>query len=438
MRKLLKGARILDPARSLSEILDIEIRDGTIARIARDLSPQDCEVIDLTGLVLCPGFVDMHTHLREPGQEDKETLETGLRAAARGGFVAVACMPNTAPPLDQRASVEYVIRRGLQIGLSRVFPVASVSKMQKGEELAELGDLAEGGAVAFSDDGKPVSRAELMRRALEYSRMLDRPIISHCEDLTLSAGGAMNEGYLCTKMGLRGIPKAAEEVMVARDIILAETTRARLHFAHISTRRSVELVRDGKARGVSITAEVTPSHLILTEEAVSGYDTNAKVNPPLRTADDVDALRQGLKDGTLDVIATDHAPHTREDKEKEFAYAPFGISGLESAVSLLLTELVGRGVLSLEELILKLSTNPARILRLHFGGIQEGSSADFTVLDLEKEATIDTGTFQSKGRNSPFHGWKTKGAPVLTCVQGNFVWGEVTRDSRPARSPVMV
>ena len=435
---LIKNGRVIDPANNIDDTLDIFIDEGKIKRIATNIDPEmitgnnkkssleeagKLRIIDAAGKIIAPGFIDMHTHLREPGQESKETIATGCRAAAAGGFTAVACMPNTDPVNDNRIVTDYIIRKALQEGCVRVYPVGAITRGLKGKSLTDIGELKLAGVVAISDDGEPVMNTEVMRRALEYVKAFDLTIISHCEDKNLSQNGVMHEGYVSTRLGLPGIPAAAEEVMVARDIILAEMTSSRLHIAHVSTSGSVELIRAAKKRGVSVTAEVTPHHFSLTDDAVTSFDPNTKVNPPLRSQEHRKALLEGLKDGTIDVIATDHAPHTSMEKEGEYTLAANGIVGLETAVSISLKELVYSNMLTLKEVIAKLSTNPARILNLKGGGmLKEGAEADITILDLQRDFTVNPETFQSKSRNTPFAGMKLRGGAVMTIVGGKVVW----------------
>lgn len=430
MKLLIKGGRVVDPANNIDEAADVFIEDGVIKAIGAGKngpdvkntgSAKDTEVIDATGKLVVPGLIDMHVHLREPGLEAKETIATGTGAAARGGFTSVACMPNTKPVVDNEALVEFIKARAKTDGVVNVFPIGAISKGSKGEELAELGDMHRTGAVAVSDDGQPVANAQLMRLAMDYAKMFDLLVLSHCEDKDLVADGVMHEGYCSTVYGLRGITRLAEEVMVARDIQLAELTGARLHLCHISTRGSVELVRMAKKRGVKVTAEVTPHHFTLTDEAVGTYDTSTKVNPPLRTADDVAAVKAGLKDGTIDVIATDHAPHTIEEKDVEYNYAPFGMVGLETAVGLAMSELVETGILTVPQLIEKMSVNPARILKLDRGTLSIGALADVTVIDPEMSEVVKKEELASKGKNTPFAGRELKGIPVATVVGGQIV-----------------
>lgn len=424
MKKILKGARVIDPNRKVDEVRDILVVDGSIAAMEKKINISGAEVIDLTGLILTPGLIDMHVHFREPGYEYKEDIETGSRSAAAGGFTTVACMPNTKPPVDNAMMVEYVKSRALKSGLVRVLPIGCVSKGLEGKEIAEMGDMVEAGAVAFSDDGRPVADSSLMRKALMYASMFDRVIIDHCEDPGLFEGGQVNEGYISTLLGLQGIPASAEEIMVARNILLARETGTRVHIAHVSTKGSVELIRRAKAEGVKVTCEATPHHLTLTEEAVVGYDTNAKMNPPLRTKEDVEALLEGLKDGTIDVIATDHAPHSIDEKDVEFDKASFGIVGLETSLGLILTHIVGQGKLDLGQAIEKMTIGPARALGIDAGSLTIGKPADITVIDPDLEWTVDKNKFFSKGINTPFHGWKLKGKAVLTMVGGKIVYAD--------------
>lgn len=431
---LLKGGRVVDPANGLDELRDVRVEGDRIARVARGLSPEPGDrVLDCDGLVVAPGFVDMHVHLREPGREDKETIASGSRAAAAGGFTSVACMPNTSPVNDDPSVTEYIKaraeeqRRRFAVDPSqafvRVYPIGAVSKGQKGEELSEIGGLVRQGCVAISDDGRPVLSSFLMRKALEYARMFDVPIINHAQDLVLSNDGVMNEGFHSTVLGLRGLNGAAEEIMVYRDIRLAELTGARLHVPHISTRRSVDLVRQARGRGVDVTCEVSPHHLTLTDEAVCGYDTNTKMNPPLRSESDRAALVEALADGTIDAVASDHAPHTIEEKDVEYDLAPFGIVGLETSVAIGLDRLVNGRVIDLSRFVSLYSANPARILRLPGGAgtLSAGAQADITVLSAHRETRVDPARFRSRSRNTPFAGWTLKGAVAATVVAGLVV-----------------
>jgi len=417
MRILIKNARVIDPA-SGGKIAEIRpgIPEGELKQ-----GRGNGEVIDGAGKVLVPGWIDMHCHLREPGQEYKETIASGSQAGAAGGYTSLVCMANTLPVNDNRSVTEYILRQAREGACTHVFPVGAISKDLKGESLAEMGELKEAGAVAFSDDGKPLMNPGFMRRALEYASDLEVPIISHCEDLQLVGQGVMNEGAVSTVLGLRGIPAAAEEVMVLRDIVLAELTGAALHIAHVSTAGSVRALREAKARGVNVTAETAPHYFTLTDEAVRQYDPNTKMNPPLRTAADVEAIIAGLRDGTIDAIATDHAPHSAVEKDLEFDYAANGIIGLETALPLSL-KLAHDGHLSLMQVIEKFTIQPARILGLNRGRLEVGACADLTLIDLEREATIEVKAFRSKSRNSPFQGWRLKGFAALTVVAGRIVY----------------
>lgn len=421
MKLLLQNARVVDPSSGLDAVRDVLLDEGRIAGIEARIAPSDATCIDLAGLCVCPGFIDMHVHLREPGQEWKETIATGTRAAARGGFTGVACMPNTQPPIDSRSVVEFVLAQARQHGAVHVYPIGCVTKGQSGVELAEMGDMAVAGARGFSDDGKPVASAGLMRRALEYARIFDLPVIDHCEEPTLVAGGVVHEGAVATRLGLPGWPGVAEDVMVQRDILLAEYTGGAVHIAHMSTGRSADLVRRGKEAGVRVTCEVTPHHIALTHDAVLGYDTHAKMNPPLRDESDRNALISAIADGTIDAIATDHAPHNSDEKCVEFAQAPFGVVGLETAVSICLDRLVHGGVIPMSRLVELLAVGPARILRLDKGSLRVGADADITVLDLERSFVVTPSAFESKSVNTPFEGWTLRGGPVMTIVGGRVV-----------------
>jgi len=430
MLTLIKGGRVVDPG-NLDGIMDILIDDDRIIEIIpsgksgkRDsglLKGRVPEIIiDASGKIVAPGLIDMHVHLREPGQEYKETIETGTLAAAWGGFTSVCAMPNTIPVNDNRQITEYILKRTREAGNETVYPVAAISKGLEGTSLCEYGDLKEAGAIALSDDGNPVSNSRLMRRAMEYARGFGLPVISHCEVNELSAGGVMNEGTVATKMGLAGIPNAAESIMVMRDIALCELTGAHLHIAHVSTHESVNAIREAKRKGLPVTAETAPHYFTLTDDAVSGYDTNAKMNPPLRSAFDREAVREGLADGMIDVIASDHAPHSSIEKDVEFDIAANGIVGLETSLSLCL-KLVEDGILGISALVEKMSTNPARILGIE-KGIKIGGIADITIIDPEAVYTVDSGSFRSLGRNTPFNGWKMKGRAYLTMVCGRIVF----------------
>ncbi len=422
MATLLRGGRLVDPSRRMDETGDLLVGDdGRIARIGGSVDAGAARVIDCAGAIVSAGFIDVHCHLREPGREDVETIASGARAAAAGGFTAVCAMPNTEPVTDNQAAVGFVIRQGLRANAARVYPIGAVSVGQKGEALAEFGEMVGAGAVAVSDDGQPVVSAQLMRTALEYSQTFGIPVIDHCEERTLAAGGSMNEGLLSARLGLRGIPAEAEEVMVIRNILLARRTGGHVHLAHMSTSGSVELIRWGKERGINVTAEVTPHHLTLTEDEVEGYDTHAKMNPPLRRAADVQALREAVRDGTIDLIATDHAPHHYDAKEREFADAPFGIVGLETALALLVTELVDPGIIDYATLIERMSIAPARAFGLAGGTLAVGDMADITVFDPRIEWTVDPARFLSKGRNTPYAGRTLHGRALCTIVGGRVV-----------------
>ena len=421
---LLKGGRLIDPAQKLDAQRDVLIKGGRVAEVGARLSTRGVEVVNVAGRVVCPGFIDTHVHLREPGFEQKETIASGTRAAAAGGFTAVCAMPNSDPVNDSAATTRFILDQTEAEGVVRVYPIGAITKGSRGEELAEYGDLREAGCVAVSDDGQPVASARIMRRALEYARTFDLTVIDHCEDPQLSERAPMHEGSISALLGLRGQPAAAEAVMVERDILLAELTGGRLHVAHISTAAAVDAVRRAKARGVRVTAEAAPHHLLLTDQAVkdSDYDTATKMNPPLRSAADRQAVVEGLHDGTIDNIATDHAPHTVDDKRVEYDHAAFGIVGLETAVSLMLDRLVRPGLLDLPRLVAAMSTNAARVLGLPGGKLAVGAPADVTVLDLDVAVKVDPTRFASKGRNTPFGGWALRGAAVMTIVGGTIVW----------------
>jgi dihydroorotase len=419
---LLKGGRLVDPSTNVDAVGDLLVRGGRIESAGGTIAaPPGALVVDCAGQVIAPGFIDVHCHLREPGREDVETIATGARAAAAGGFTAICAMPNTDPVTDNQAAVGFVLKQGRAAGAARVYPIGAISIGQKGERLAEFGEMVGAGAVAVSDDGKPVVSAQLMRTALEYARTFGIPVADHCEDPTLAYGGAMNEGIVSARLGLKGIPSEAEEIMAIRDILLARRTGGHAHLCHMSTRGSVELIRWGKDRGIRVTAEVCPHHLSLTEAEVEGYDTNAKMNPPLRTADDVAALQEGVKDGTIDVIATDHAPHHYDEKESEFADAPNGIVGLETALAVNVTWLVKTGIISVATLIEKMSCAPARIFHLPGGTLRKGSPADLTVFDPAREWRVDAARFLTKGRNTPYGGRVLTGWVGCTIVDGRIV-----------------
>jgi dihydroorotase len=435
---LIKNGHIVDPSQNIDGIGDVLIEDGKIKEIVLGRKRGSAEaqkkktselpsfrVVDASGLYVFPGLVDMHVHLREPGFEYKETIKTGTMAAVKGGITSVCCMPNTNPVNDNKTVTEFILRKAYAEGSCYIYPIGAITKGQKGEELAEMAMMYEAGCVAFSDDGRPVMSGLIMRRALEYSRALNVPLISHCEDMSLSEGGVMNEGRLSAQMGLRGIPYVSEDAMAARDIILSEFTGGRLHIAHVSTEGSVRLIRQAKERGVKVTAETCPHYFTIIEDVVKGYNTNAKVNPPLRTQRDVDAIKEGLKDGTIDVIATDHAPHHRDEKLQEFDKAPSGISGLETALSLSL-RLVYEGVLTMQQLVEKMAFVPAQILGMNAGTLKAGNYADITIVDINREFKVESKKFVSLGKNTPFEGWMLKGMPVITICKGKiFDWKEV-------------
>jgi dihydroorotase len=423
---LLASGRVIDPSQSLDEVADVLIVDGKIeaigARVRGDASARDgLETIDCTGFVVSPGFVDVHCHLREPGREEVETIATGARAAAAGGFSAVCAMPNTDPVTDNQAAVGFIIRQASRAQAARVYPIGAISVGQRGEALAEFGEMVAAGAVAVSDDGRPVASAHLMRTALEYARTFGIPVADHCEEPTLAKGGAMNEGVMSARLGLKGIPSEAEEIMAIRDILLARRTSGHIHLCHMSTRGSVELIRWGKDRGINVSAEVCPHHLSLTEDAVEDYDTNAKMNPPLRTADDVAALQEAVRDGTIDLIATDHAPHHYDEKEREFADAPNGIIGLETALAVNITWLVTSGIVDVPLLVERMSCAPARVFKLPGGTLRRGSAADVTVFDPNETWVVDATRFRSKGRNTPYAGRTLHGRTRYTLVGGCVV-----------------
>ena len=424
MCRLIKGGTVVNPPTGLFKKMDILIQGDKITEIAPYIENDTAEVVDAADLLVVPGLVDPHVHLREPGGEGKETIRTGCASAAAGGYTSIACMPNTQPVTDNRLIVDYILNTAAREGVVKVYPIGAVTKGSLGKELAEIGLMYQQGIVAVSDDGQPVDSASLMLSALQYASMFGLPVISHCEDRSLAQGGSMHYGLQSTLLGIKGIPDVAEAVMAARDILLAESAGARLHIAHVSSAKTVEFIRMAKANGIKVTAEVTPHHLILTEEDVDGFDTHMKMNPPLRSEEDRKVLREALKDGTIDMIATDHAPHSILDKDVEFEQAPFGVVGLETALPLILTELVEPGILTLEQAISSLSCNPARFLGIQGGSIQLGVEADLTLINLKAEKVVDKDKFYSKGKNTPFNGRKVRGLPVMTLVGGKLVMKE--------------
>jgi dihydroorotase len=427
---LLRGGRVVDPSTGSDLVGDLLLVDGKVAACGHAVgAPDEADVRDVAGCIVCPGLIDVHVHLREPGYEHKETIATGARAALAGGFTAICAMPNTDPAVDDPAAVGYVLAAGFRAGAARVYPTGAVTIRQEGERLTEIGEMVGAGAVAITDDGRPVGDAGLMRAALEYARTFGIPVASHCEELSLSRGGSMNEGVVSTRLGLRGIPNAAEDVMIARDLLLAELTGGRLHVQHVSTRLGVDMIRRARARGVRVTAEATPHHFTLTDDAVANYRTDAKVNPPLRAAADRAAVLEGVVDGSLDVIATDHAPHHYDEKEQAFEDAPFGLVGLETALGVAWTELVVPGHLDVPTLVERMSCAPARAFNLPGGTLASGAPADLTVFDPRIEWRVDPQRFLSKSRNTPFAGRRLVGAPVLTIVGGTVRW-----ERREARS----
>jgi dihydroorotase len=416
---LLRNGRVIDPSRDLDSVADLWLADGKILGTGAQSRTAD-RTLDCTGLIVSPGLIDMHVHLREPGREEDETIATGTAAAVAGGVTSVACMPNTEPPLDTRMAAEFVIHQAQRAGHCNVFPIGAVTKGREGKELAELGGLVEGGAVAFTDDGAPVYSAEIMRRALEYCKMLnDRAVLVHAEILELTVGGVMNEGVVSVQLGLRGMPAVAEDIMIARDVMLSELTGGRVHILHVSTAGGVDLIRQGIAKGIRVSGEACPHHFILTDETLRAFDSNYKMSPPLRTQKDVDAILTGLKDGTLSVLATDHAPHAPEKKERELDQAPNGILGLETFLPLCVTHLIERGHLTWPQMLAKMTVNPAKVLGIDRGTLQPGKVADVTVIDPKAKWTIDKNESKSKSRNTPFHGWKVTGRAVATIVGGD-------------------
>ena len=418
---LIRGGRVVDPANRLDGTADVLIEGDRVAKVGPRMSAAGAEVVDADGLLVFPGFIDLHVHLRSPGRQEQETVESGTRAAAKGGFTTICAMANTEPPADSRPVIEYLLAEARRSAVVNVLPIGAVTKGLSGESLAEFGELKAAGVVALSDDGRSIMNANLMRRALEYAKMFDLPVISHAEDTTLSAGGLMHEGVVSVKQGVQGIPSAAEAVMVARDLLLAEATGGRLHIAHVSAKETVELVKAAKGHGVAVTAEVTPHHLALTDEALGRYEPNYKMNPPLRGRADQAALRQALQEGTIDAIATDHAPHTQAEKEVELETAPFGVIGLETALGVLMTTLVTPGLLTLSQLATALSFRPAQILGIPRGALSPGAAADVTLVDPARDWTVTPGSFESKSGNSPFLGWQLHGAVTQVFVGGRRV-----------------
>lgn len=426
MRLLVKGGRVIDPANNLDKVLDILVENDKIIETAENIYAEDCIIIEARGKLVCPGFIDLHVHLREPGYEYKEDIYSGTRAAAAGGFTAVCCMPNTDPVADNKAVISFIKEQARLKGAVNVLPIGAVTKKQEGQELSEIGELFEAGCVALSDDGKPVKRSDVMRHAMEYAKMFGLPIFSHCEDRELAGDGQMHEGFYSTYYGLKGIPAAAEEIMVARDIMLARLTGARVHICHVSTKGSVELIRRAKEEGISVTCEVTPHHLALTDEIVGSYDGDTKVNPPLRSEEHVQALIEGLKEGVVDCIATDHAPHEKEAKDCEYNLAAWGISGLETAIPVSM-KLVHEGKISLMRWVEAYTVRPARILGIAGRSLAPGEKADITIIDPEMEKKVEPEKFYSKGKNTPFKAMTFKGWPFMTIVNGKIVFegGEI-------------
>ena len=419
---LIKNGRVIDPSSDTDRVCDLLLENGKVSRIDRGIQAPGMPSLDANGLIVAPGFIDIHVHLREPGREDEETIESGSQAAAAGGFTSICCMPNTDPINDSPTVTYYIVKEAERRAVTRVFPIGAISIGSAGEKLAEIGEMVAAGAVGISDDGKPVMNGQLMRRAMEYSLPFKIPVIEHCEDLHLSAHGSMNEGYQSTVLGVKGMSRTAEDTMAARDIILAELTGAHIHIAHLSTRGALELVRDAKRKGIHATCEVTPHHFTLTDAACCGYDTNTKMSPPLRTDDDVEALIEGLVDGTIDCIATDHAPHNPNEKMLEFDRAPFGITGLETALGLSLTRLVHTGKIDLKRLVELFTINAARIINKPLGTLNLGAEADVTLFSTEAEWVYDVNKTKSRSRNCPFHGMKLKGQVAGTVVAGKIVY----------------
>ncbi|MGD9345085.1 MAG: dihydroorotase [Candidatus Aminicenantes bacterium] len=423
MKLLIKSGRVVDPASQTDDQLDLLIDNGKIVDIDKNIKTRAQKIVDATGLIVAPGFIDMHVHLREPGQEQKETILTGAKAAAKGGFTSIACMPNTSPVNDNVGVTDFIVSTARKNAVVNVFPIAAVTKGLKGEDLTDMADLKSAGAIAFSDDGEPVFNSEVMRRALEYSTLTGAPIIDHCEDKDLSSDGVMHEGGYSYLYGLKGIPSSSEEIMVSRNILLSRETDKPVHIAHLSVKEAASLIRNAKKKKIKVTAEVTPHHLLLEDASLKNYDTNLKMKPPLRSRSDVKAMIRAMKDGTIDVITTDHAPHTPDEKAVEFDRAPFGVIGMETAVSLILDRFVRTQTISLSRFVEMISLNPARILGLdNKGRIAKSMDGDLTLLDLNRVTVVDVDTFESKSRNCPFDGWELKGCPVITIVRGNIVY----------------
>lgn len=422
---LLRNGRVIDPSRNLDTVTDLWLGGGKVVGTGSQPGLTAGRTIDCTGMIVSPGLIDMHVHLREPGREEDETIHTGTAAAVAGGVTSVACMPNTEPALDSRAAAEFVLLQAQRAGFCNVFPIGAVTKNREGKELAELGGLVEGGAVAFTDDGAPVYSAEIMRRALEYCKMLNRAVLVHAEILELTQGGVMNEGFVSMQLGLRGMPAVAEDIMIYRDIVLAELTGGRVHILHVSTAGGVDLIRQGIAKGIRVSGEACPHHFLLTDETLRTFDSNFKMSPPLRTKKDVDAILAGLKDGTLSVLATDHAPHAPEKKERELDQAPNGIIGLETFLPLCVTHLIEPGHLNWMQMLAKMTVNPAKVLGIDRGTLQPGRAADVTVIDPKAKWTIDKSLSKSKSRNTPFHGQKVTGRAVVTIVGGEVKKNEL-------------
>lgn len=422
---LIRGGRVVDPSQGVDEVLDLLLVNGAVSALSKNVGPAaEAREIDATGLVVTPGLIDPHVHLREPGQEHKETIASGARAAAAGGITSVCAMPNTDPPIDDPATVGFVVAEGRRVGAARVYPMGTISVGMAGEALTEFGEMVEAGAVAVTDDGHPVMDSGLMRLALEYAQAFGIPVVDHPEDLSLSRDGSMNEGLVSSRLGLKGKPNASEDIHIVRDILLAELTGGRIHLQHVSTRHGVEAIRRAKGQGVQVTAEAAPHHLLLTDEAVDGYRTEAKMNPPLRSPEDRDAVRQGLLDGTLDMVATDHAPHHYDEKEAAFDDAPDGVVGVETSLGLIHTHFVEKGLMDLGTMVERMSLAPARVFNLPGGTLKVGGPGDVTVFDPQAEWVVDPKLFLSKSRNTPFAGWKLKGKTRYTVVGGVVVWEE--------------